>query len=283
MGKIRISMVGFRTQCVLLVAVFACAVLGAPFEGNVELIQVQNLGTKDEIPANMDQMKAMINSAMQETEQKDLGEMNSAKSQQQDLQRTFDSISEDEAIADEMAAEASHDCVLTTWVKWSKCDKKCGGGETSRSRKIMSTAMNGGKACPMNDDGTPFVMDNASCNTESCAEDDAAHEAKLRHLTDDEVDKENVVNKKVFERAMRAPSVERMSQEMNLWIKKATKTSMVHVILPGEAPPTDEELVQEDLKKAIAKNSVQAAMQSFDKEEQGKEKTKETKKEEKPN
>lgn len=170
-------------QCALLVAVLACAALGAPFEGHVEPIQgeqrlgciesdacltVQSLGSKDQIPASMDDMKAMINAAMKETEDKDLGELNDAKEQQKDLQQTFNTISEDEAIAQEMEAEAKHDCVLTKWTKWSKCDKQCGGGETARTRRIMSTNVNGGKPCPMNDDGTPFVHDAASCNTESC-------------------------------------------------------------------------------------------------------------------
>lgn len=254
-------------QCALLVAVLACAALGAPFEGHVEPIQVQSLGSKDQIPASMDDMKAMINAAMKETEDKDLGELNDAKEQQKDLQQTFNTISEDEAIAQEMEAEAKHDCVLTKWTKWSKCDKQCGGGETARTRRIMSTNVNGGKPCPMNDDGTPFVHDAASCNTESCAEDEAELQAKLRHLTDEEVAKEDKQNSKVLERAMNARSVERMSREMHMWIKKATKTKMVHVILPGAAPPTDEELVQDALKKAIAKNSVNAAMEGFEKSE----------------
>lgn len=251
----------------LLVAVLACAVLGAPFEGHVEPIQVQSLGSKEEIPASMDDMKAMINAAMKETEQKDLGELNDAKEQQKDLQRTFNSISEDEAIAQEMEAEAKLDCVLTKWTKWTTCNKKCGGGETQRTRRIKSTAQNGGTPCPMNDDGTPFVLDNAGCNTESCAEEDAEQQAKLRHLTDIEVAKEDEENKVVMDRALSAPSVDRMIQEMHLWVQKATKTKMVHVILPGASPPTDEELVQEDLKKAIAKNSVASAMKNFNAEE----------------
>lgn len=99
------------------------------------------------------------------------------------------------------------------------------------------------------------------------AEDEAELQAKLRHLTDEEVAKEDKQNSKVLERAMNARSVERMSREMHMWIKKATKTKMVHVILPGAAPPTDEELVQDALKKAIAKNSVNAAMEGFEKSE----------------
>lgn len=268
----------------LLVVVFACAVLGAPFEGNVELIQVQNLGTKDALPANMDEMKDMINSAMKETEDKDLGEMNNAKAQQADLQQTFDSISEDEAVKDEMEAEQKEDCVMAKWSKWTRCTKKCGGGETERERSVISTALNGGTACPMGDDGFPFVKDLAGCNMETCAEDEAEHEAKLRHLTATEMDEENAANKKVLNRAKVAPTVDRMKAEMAHWLRKDIKTRMIHLVLPGEAPPTDEELVQEDLKKAIAKNSVNSAMKAFDQlQDKSNEPKKESKKKKKKN
>merc|ERR1712159_380312 len=193
MGDRDLAMVGLRTLCVLQLAVVACMAL--PFDGATEFVQVLESG--DSLPANMDEMKSMINSAMKNTEERDLGEMNNAKAQQADLAKTMDQISENEAISEEMELMAKADCQMTQWSGWSKCDAKCGGGTTKRSRRVQHAGANGGKACPANDDGTPFVDEEASCNTESCAQEAAEHEAMLRHKTADEMAREDKENTKI--------------------------------------------------------------------------------------
>merc|ERR1712096_222464 len=138
-----------------------------------------------------------------------------------------------------------------------------GGGETARLRKVSVEGQNGGKQCPEYDG----LHESASCNTESCAEQrqDLAKEA--RHLTDLEMSRETRYNNKVLRRAMKAPTVDRMLKEMHHWIDKNIATQMVHVVPPGAIPPTDEDLIQNDLKKAIAKNTVDSALSGFDKEQ----------------
>eukprot|EP00657_Telonema_sp_P-1_P009032 TRINITY_DN3209_c0_g1_i6.p1 TRINITY_DN3209_c0_g1~~TRINITY_DN3209_c0_g1_i6.p1 ORF type:complete len:267 (+),score=101.28 TRINITY_DN3209_c0_g1_i6:232-1032(+) len=234
-------------------------------DGDTELIQVDE--AKDTLPTSIDSMKSMIDAAMKSTEAKDLGEMNDAKEQTADLQKTMDYISEQDAIEEEMEVEAKKDCKLSKWNAWTSCSAKCGGGLKERKRKILETAVNGGTPCPLNDDGTPFVHEKSSCNTESCAEEAAQHEAKLRHLTDAEIEKESAMNNQVLKLAMNSRSIKQMKRELHHWMKKSVKTSMVHVLLPGEAPPTEEELVQKDLKAAIAKNSINSAMAGFRQEE----------------
>lgn len=54
------------------------------------------------------------------------------------------------------------DCKVTDWTTWSKCDKPCGGGKQSRSRKITEQAQHGGKACPTN------LTETRDCNTQAC-------------------------------------------------------------------------------------------------------------------
>merc|ERR1712159_253055 len=264
MGDRDLAMVGLRTLCVLQLAVVACMAL--PFDGATEFVQVLESG--DSLPANMDEMKSMINSAMKHTEERDLGEMNNAKAQQADLTKTMDEISENEAISEEMELMAKADCQMTQWTAWSKCNAECGGGSTKRSRHVTVEAANGGKACPANDDGTPFVDEEASCNTESCAKEEAQHQAMLRHKTAEEQAKEDEENAKILKRAMSARSVDDMSREMHHWISKNTMTRMVHVVPIGESPPTDEEQIQDALKKAIAKNTVDQAMAGFEKVEE---------------
>ncbi|XP_067635375.1 uncharacterized protein vex isoform X2 [Eurosta solidaginis] len=40
------------------------------------------------------------------------------------------------------------DCQVGDWTPWSECDKSCGMGVTSRTRKMMQAPQNGGKHCP---------------------------------------------------------------------------------------------------------------------------------------
>ena len=87
---------------------------------------------------------------------------------------------------------------------------------------------------------------------------------KRRHLTEDERATEEEANNQILARAKIAPTADRMISELNHWIKKDVKTSMVHVLLPGEQPPSDEEAIQDELKKAIAKNTISTAMAGFE-------------------
>jgi uncharacterized protein with ATP-grasp and redox domains len=89
-------------------------------------------------------------------------------------------------------------------------------------------------------------------------------------LTQEEQAKESAYNNKVLRRAMQAPSVDRMMTEVDHWINKNVATSMVNVLAPGVETPTDEDEIQEALKKAIAKNTVDNAMAGFEKSEEPK-------------
>merc|ERR1711981_681484 len=242
-------MMGFRFVCLLLCAVVACMVLPAQLDGATELVEVPS------VPTTMEQMKDMINGAMKHTMKEDLGEGDGA-STQADMKATMDEIAEREAIADEMMVEEKRDCVMTQWTEWSKCDKKCGGGEIARSRKIRISGQNGGEECP-DEEG---LKESSSCNTESCSEQQLNLEKQSRHLTEEEIAKETKYNNRVLRRAMNAPDVGRM----------------VNVLAPKEKPPTDEELIQDDLKKAMAKNTVDTAVAGFEKTQETKEGSKKT-------
>lgn len=259
-----------RFVCLLLCGVGLSLALPTQVEGAHELAPQVGAG-KEEIPTNMDDMQAMINGAMQETYKADLGE-NNEEQQSVDMKATMDRIAEKNALADEMMVEEKRDCVLEQWSKWTKCNKKCGGGEITRTRAIKVHDQNGGEACPDYDG----LHESASCNPESCADQKMDLAKKSRHLTDEEREKETLYNNKVMRRAMQAPSVDRMMTELHHWIKKSVATSMVNVLAPGEETPTDEDEIQEPLRKAIAKNTVDSAMAGF---EQGQEQ--QAKKEEK--
>ena len=57
------------------------------------------------------------------------------------------------------------DCKLTDWTTWSNCDRKCGGGIQTRTRKIISPEAYGGNKCPTN------LIDRQICNQQSCPKD----------------------------------------------------------------------------------------------------------------
>jgi len=63
------------------------------------------------------------------------------------------------------------DCAVNEWAKWSTCSKACGGGTTSRTRKVVVQAKDGGKSCPM-------VESRKSCNVGMCSD-----ECKLKKWT----------------------------------------------------------------------------------------------------
>lgn len=60
-------------------------------------------------------------------------------------------------------------CVVGGWAKWSACSKDCGGGTTSRARKVITQAKDGGKLCPVTEE-------RKSCNVGSCSDECKLHE-----------------------------------------------------------------------------------------------------------
>mmetsp|Transcript_67684 Transcript_67684/g.220350 ORF Transcript_67684/g.220350 Transcript_67684/m.220350 type:complete len:2076 (-) Transcript_67684:113-6340(-) len=60
------------------------------------------------------------------------------------------------------APDPERSCKIGAWEDWSKCTKRCGGGQQTRQRHILSPAANDGPPC---DDA---LKETAACNTESC-------------------------------------------------------------------------------------------------------------------
>ncbi len=54
------------------------------------------------------------------------------------------------------------DCVVSDWSGWSACDKPCGGGSQTRTRKVVTEPANGGKLCPV-------LSESQVCNTTLCS------------------------------------------------------------------------------------------------------------------
>jgi len=250
---------GGRELCVALLltlAVSSALKRGVPRDAT-ELIQVQAL--ESAAPQDVHGMDAMIKSAMKDEMSTELGELSSDKQQHVAMQQTLSKIQAKKAVAEEVALEQTKDCKVATWTKWSKCSKECGGGTMKRSRKVLRFASNGGEACP----DYHGLHESSSCNVESCADEKANLENKRRHLTEEEKSKEDEANNEILNRAKTAPTADRLKMEIRHWINQNVKTQMVHVLLPGEAPPSDEDVIQPLLKKAIAKNTISHAMTGF--------------------
>merc|ERR1711988_104139 len=242
-----------RSLGVLLLALAACSAwneLGA----QTELIQVAAQG--EQLPGSVDDMDSMIKSAMKSEMDVDVGDINSQKKQDDDMAAEMKMIEAKQAVVEETEALEKKDCEVGAWSPWTECSKKCDGGVQTRKRPTLQFAANGGVECPN-------VAEKKACNTQSCASMQAAVQAKIRHLTEEEKATETEENNKIKARAMNADSVEGMSAAIQHFVKKDTATQMVHVKLPGAPDPTDEELIQPLLKEAIAKNTVEQGMKEF--------------------
>eukprot|EP00927_Polykrikos_kofoidii_P025126 TRINITY_DN22641_c0_g1_i1.p1 TRINITY_DN22641_c0_g1~~TRINITY_DN22641_c0_g1_i1.p1 ORF type:complete len:1546 (-),score=165.39 TRINITY_DN22641_c0_g1_i1:161-4675(-) len=68
-----------------------------------------------------------------------------------------------DASASECSARDPVDCVLADWSVWTPCTRDCGGGQTQRSRSIVSWPENGGGACS----GDLHML--APCREEACS------------------------------------------------------------------------------------------------------------------
>merc|ERR1712086_356433 len=214
MGRLLNSMVEVRVLAVLQIALVACVIaVPAPLGTEVEMLQVA-----PDIMA-VDSMDAMISSAMKAEVKADIGDSNQSDEEMNEEEaEALKKIAEKKAIAAQLAASQKRDCITTQWTAWTKCS-------------------NGGEACPTYDG----MNDKMSCNTESCSDEEKDLANKRRHLTEDERATEEEANDQILARAKIAPTADRMISELNHWIKKDVKTSMVHVLLPGEQPPSDEE------------------------------------------
>ena len=53
------------------------------------------------------------------------------------------------------------DCIVGSFGAWSGCSKKCGGGTTTRTRKVLYPAKFGGRQCPT-------LINKRVCNTQTC-------------------------------------------------------------------------------------------------------------------
>ena len=56
------------------------------------------------------------------------------------------------------------DCLMNVWGEWGPCSKNCGGGISTRTRKILRPAAHGGRSCPSPTETKP-------CNTQGCPVD----------------------------------------------------------------------------------------------------------------
>ena len=76
------------------------------------------------------------------------------------------------SLTENVTCEATDPCPINCtgyWSNWTKCDKKCGKGEQTRTYQIPSNfqASNGGTTCPFNNG----YQETRSCNTQDCTVD----------------------------------------------------------------------------------------------------------------
>ena len=57
------------------------------------------------------------------------------------------------------------DCIVSDWTPWSACSKGCGGGITTRTRRVEYPAKYGGSPCPT-------LVNRRACNTQPCLRPD---------------------------------------------------------------------------------------------------------------
>ena len=89
------------------------------------------------------------------------------------------------------------DCELSDWSDWTTCSASCGGGETTRERKVITEPLNGGKTCGSDEP----LKEIKGCNEQVChapqdcsmsdwsawgpcsAECDGGEQERTRHVT----------------------------------------------------------------------------------------------------
>lgn len=55
-------------------------------------------------------------------------------------------------------------CKVGEWTEWEECDRPCGGGQTYRKRRVLSSQVNGG-SCP-----DQALEETRSCNSKTCSQ-----------------------------------------------------------------------------------------------------------------
>jgi len=193
-----------------------------------------------------------------------------AEVQKEQLARDFDGSNEEIAIGNtlknmeakhaveaELNSEVKINCEVGSWGKFSKCSKTCDGGTMERKRTITKHPKNGGLVCPP-------LQNSIDCNTDSCASEVHQRRQLRRKLTKAEKMREMAVNDIARRTAMRSKTVKSMQKKMRKYMRAVVRTQTAEVKLPGQnAPRSDESLVRKDLKAAMAKNAVNAAMAGF--------------------
>lgn len=60
------------------------------------------------------------------------------------------------------------DCELGSWMEWSGCSRRCGGGQQIRMRVVVQQASHGGKPCSADHGSSMPLQVTRSCNTDPC-------------------------------------------------------------------------------------------------------------------
>merc|ERR1711939_139742 len=169
---------------------------------------------------------------------------------------TLKELDAEHAVEEQM--QIAIDCEVGEWGKYGKCDKPCDGGVMKRERSVVRQPRNGGSQCP-------DLSNEVECNTDSCASEEYQRAATRRKLTQREKARETLANKQKISLAMRSEDTHTMMKRTREVMRKIVHTQVAEVHLPGEeGERTPEAQVRESLQEAMAKNTVDAAMNSFD-------------------
>merc|ERR1712078_66022 len=129
------------------------------------------------------------------------------------------------------------------------------GGKKSKRRGVVRQAANGGKKCGA-------LSKTISCNTESCATEEAEQYEKSRELTEAEHKAETAVNNQHAKDIMASEDVDEMISGIKTLMRNMVKTDTVVIKAPGSLPGADHAKyeLKQALKSAISKNAVKSAM-----------------------
>merc|ERR1711965_1060651 len=156
-----------------------------------------------------------------------------------------------EAVKDELKAETPVDCVVGQWGAFTKCSRKCGGGEKTRMRSVVTHPLNGGSACGE-------LNKKIKCNVTPCAVQEEMNYAESRKLTQREHARETIANNDEIMSAMNSQDTATMWSRIQGVMKNLVKTDTAVVKVPGTDPAKYE--VEQVLRKAMAKNAMAEAM-----------------------
>lgn len=164
---------------------------------------------------------------------------------------TLKTMEAKEAVKDELKAEVPVDCVTGEWGSFTKCSRKCGGGEKTRMRAVVTHPLNGGTACGE-------INKKIKCNVTPCAVQEEQNYEESRKLTAREHARETISNNEEISAAMNSASTSSMWNRIQSVMKNLVKTDTAVVKVPGTDPAKYE--VEQVLRKAMAKNAMTEAM-----------------------